>query len=133
MNAREKFYSDIERIKKHDRADNAGQYNGIRASRAVAELFEKQDRTLQSLSNSIASYWLSTYILNGDPQTEPTEEHVTWICDALDLILNQLDGDPCFTREDWEELRDMINDEAGDLDLDLLTSLLGAVMDHGAL
>ncbi len=133
MNAREKFYSDIERIKKHDRADNAGQYDGIRASRAIADLFEKQDRTLQSLSNSIATYWLDTYILNGDPQSEPTEEHVTWICDALDLLTQNLEGDTVFTQNDWAELRDMINEEAGDLDLDLLTSLLGQVMEHGAL
>ena len=39
MNDIQKFQADIKRIIKHDRADNGGVYDGVRASKTIAELF----------------------------------------------------------------------------------------------
>ncbi len=139
MDIIEKFYADVRRIIKFDRANNAN-YDGIRASKAVGALFVNQNRDITELANSIVDYWQNTYILNSsNSQTEPSENSITWIAAAYAL----LDGDfensasdeekAIFTQDDWKELCSLVNYEAQDLPLDLLTSLMSSFTEHNAL
>ena len=51
MNSIEKFVSDIGRIRKIDRAENGGRYDGVRACKKIAELFEANRFVVQSILN----------------------------------------------------------------------------------
>ena len=139
MDVIEKFYADVRRIIKFDRANNAS-YDGLRASKSVGTLFINQNRDISELANSIVDYWQNTYILNSpNIQTEPSENSITWLAAAYAL----LDGDfensasneekTIFTQDDWQELCELVNYEAQDLPLDLLTSLMSSFTEHKAL
>lgn len=139
MDIIEKFYADIKRTVKYDRANNAN-YDGIRASKEVSKLFVNQNRDIQELAQSIADYWVNSYIISSaTPNTEPSEKNITWIGAAFAL----LDGDfensasdeekSIFTKKDWKELCSLVNYEAEDLPLDLLTSLMSSFTEHNAL
>ena len=139
MDVIEKFYADVRRIIKFDRANNAS-YDGIRASKAAGNLFVNQNKDIGELANSIVDYWQNTYILNSpNLQSEPTENSITWLAAAYAL----LDGDfensasdeekAIFSQADWKELCELVNYEAQDLPLDLLTSLMSSFTNHNAL
>lgn len=130
----QKFYADVQRIQKHDRADNGGKYDGQRTCRAVEKLFISQFRDLGSLPQSFADYWDSTYIQNsGDLNQEPTPEHVDWLASALSLLDGNDDEDIHFSKEDWKELCKMVTYEAEDLPMDLLESLMTIFLSKGAM
>ncbi len=127
----EKFYSDVKRIVKLDRAHNAGTYDGIRASKAVAKHFVSQYRDLGELPFCIADYWEQTYIQNTQKKDdEPSDVNVTWLAAAMALLdgeflQNASDQEKnAFSNKDWKELCNLVNYEAEDLPLDLLTSLM---------
>lgn len=130
-----KFIADINKIKKHERADNGGRYDGKSVCEQVAKLFENNNRDKQNLARQVADYWLNTYAYNSpDFNNEPSEANVTKICE-FQLFLNGDVEDPYanVTASDWEELRDCVNDEAEDLDLDSLQNMMSIVLEKGAL
>ncbi len=131
MDIIEKFYADVKRILKHDRADNAGNYDGIRASKSIAKHFVSLYKDLGELPFCIADYWEQTYILTAKAtQDEPSEKNVTWLAAALALLegnfsQNASDQEKeAFSTDDWKELCKLVNYEAEDLPLGLLTSLM---------
>lgn len=133
----QKFYTDIQRIIKHDRADNGGAYDGLRASKSVSKYFIALQRDVGNLPHSIAEYWEQTYILPSSKlDSEPTMPHITWLAAAL-LLLNDSfkekansDEKTVFSKKDWEELCNLVNYEAGELPLEVLTSLMSIFTEH---
>ena len=67
----DKFYADVQKIKKRERADNPV-YDGKKASLAVASMFESMNRDLGDLPRSIGEYWITNYIdTSTDISSEP--------------------------------------------------------------
>lgn len=134
MNKSEKLCADIRRIAKHERMEHSGNYNGIRVCEQAAAAFRNSISGLGDLPASIAAYWLETYIYPAScPDDLPDTARIDWLSSALEL----LDGDDssagCFTSDDWVAFRDMVNAEAEELPLPVLSSLMGMIMNHGAL
>lgn len=130
----QKFYADVQRIQKHDRADNGGQYDGLRTCKAIDKLFVSQFRNLGDLPQSFADYWDSKYIQNStNLNQEPTPDHVDWLASALCLLDGTDSVDIQFSKEDWKELCKMVTYEAEDLPLDLLESLMTIFLSKGAM
>ena len=130
----QKFFSDVGKIIKHDRADNAGNYNAERASRAVADFFVSSNKGMAELPSSLAEYWLNNKVLphlSEDPC--PSADAIDWLGDAQELLDGTIGTDTHFSADDWAELRDMVNCEAEDLPIDALTSMMSVIMDHGAI
>ena len=135
MTTIDKFLSDIQKTLKYDRANNGGHYDAKRACTQITKLFETNNRHLGTLAASLGDYWLNTYILgSADLANEPSEQNIERIkafqnfCDA--------DSDADFsilTADDWENLRDFVDDEADTLDLDALQSMMGLILLNGAL
>ncbi len=131
MNSIEKFYTDVNRIVKHDRANNAGNYDGKRACKAVSKLFISLNKDLGELPTYIADYWENTYInASQSIQEEPSVKSTTWLAAALALLEGNFFSSAsdqektAFSIDDWKELCKIVNYEAEDLPLDLLTSLM---------
>ncbi len=57
---------------------------------------------------------------------------VTWLGDVCSVFLDEYEGST-LTKEDWIELRDIVNAEAGDFDIELLSRIMSLVLDNGAL
>ena len=135
MNSIEKFVSDIGRIRKIDRAENGGRYDGVRACKKIAELFERNNRNVPGVARLLSGYWLGTFVLPSPvPADEPSAENVARIR-AFQAFLDNDEAEDfsVLTRDDWETLRDFVDGEAETLDIGLLQNLMGMVLSHGAL
>ena len=129
----DKFYSDVQKIKKYDRANNPA-YDGLRASKAVASLFENCNHDLGELPKSISDYWIENYISpSQDMQSEPTDEHVEWLLTVLSFFDGNLDGAKDLPKKDWREIKELINYEAETLPIDVLTDLMKILVEKGAI
>ncbi len=131
MDIIEKFYADVKRILKQDRLNNGGNYESLRASKAVAKHFSSCNKDIAPLANSIAEYWLETYIVNSaTKEVEPSEKNITWLGAVLcllegDFFTNANDEEKnILSTNDWKELCSLVNYEAQDLPLDVLSSLM---------
>lgn len=130
----EKFVADARRVVKRDRADNGGAYDGLRASRKVAELFCGNVRSLGDLPNSIAEYWLDEHVASSESMDdEPSAEHIEWLASALSFLYGTLEKAVCFSDEDWRKLAEFVNYEAEDLPIDVLSSLMGVLVERRVL
>lgn len=134
MNATDKFHSDIQKAVKFDRANNGGRYDGARACAQVAQLLERYCRDVPSLARQVGDYWLNTYALaSDDVQSEPSERNVARLrafhsfLSGGDDLLDELSAD------DWENLRDFVDDEAETLDMDSLQRMMGVILERGAI
>ena len=135
MNLIDKFLSDIQKTIKYDRANNGGHYDAKRVCTQISKLFANNNRNLGSLAVSISDYWLNTYILgSADLANEPGEENIERIkafqsfCDADEEADYSI-----LTADDWETLRDFVDDEAENLDLDSLQNMMNLILQNGAL
>ena len=135
MTTIDKFLSDIQKTIKYDRANNGGHYDAKRACTQIARLFATNNRNIGSLAVSISDYWLNTYILGSQDLTnEPTEENIERIKAFQNFVDNAEEEDfSILTDDDWETLRDFVDDEAEDLDLDALQNMMGIILANGAL
>jgi hypothetical protein len=61
-----------------------------------------------------------------------TEKAMAWLASVGSILLLDYDGYP-HAKEDWEEIRDALSLDAGELDLDILEYALALVVDHGAI
>ena len=129
------FLSDIQKTIKYDRANNGGHYDAKRACTQIAKLFSNNNRHLGSLAVSISDYWLNTYILgSSELENEPTEENISRIQAFQCFIDNEEDESlDVLSADDWENLRDFVDDEAETLDLDALQNMMGMILSKGAL
>lgn len=133
MNDIQKFQADVKRIIKHDRADNGGSYDGIRASKSIAELFISSNKDCQGLAQSVSELWLTKITSSLKTEEEPSENNLSWLYDVQEFMDGTLDGDTVLTKADFEELRELIGYEAEELPVDMLTSMMSTIMSHDAL
>ena len=135
MTTIDKFLSDIQRIIKHDRANNGGHYDAKRACTQISQLFASNNKNLGSLAVSISDYWLNTYVLaSADIENEPSEQNIEKIKAFQAFADADESGDfSSLTSDDWENLRDFVDDEAENLDLDSLQNMMNLILQNGAL
>lgn len=55
-----------------------------------------------------------------------------WLSTLAGILEKDYD-DEALDRSEWERIRDIVNEAAGDLDLETLTYAMGLVLEHGAL
>lgn len=133
MTNMDKFYADVQKIKKYDRANNA-KYDGIRASKSVASLFETRTRSFGDLGISISQYWMQHYIENTkEPDNEPTDAHVQWLMTVLSYFDGELDSEHDLPKKDWKAISEFINYEAETLPINILTELMGVLVEKKVL
>lgn len=133
MTNTDKFLADIKRIIKRNRSDNT-HYDGMECSRQVGNLFCSYHKDLGDLPSSIIQHWLTQYIEpSSELQEEPTREHQDWLADVLEFLAGEEGEFKSITHEDWVALRDLINYEAEDLPVEVLSSLMGVLLERGAL
>lgn len=124
----DKFYADIQRIKKRDRADNPT-YDGLRASNAVVSLFEQSNRDLGDLPHSIGDYWIRNYIeKSSDMNNEPTDENTEWLITVLSFLDGSLESKHDIPKKDWKAILEFIDYEAESLPINVLTDLMSVLM-----
>ena len=135
MNSIDKFLSDIQKTLKYDRANNGGHYDAARACTQIAKLFANNNRHLGTLAVSLGDYWLNTYILQSeDVAQEPSEQNIERIKAFQNFCDSAEDEDySVLTSDDWETLRDFVDDEAETLDLDSLQNMMSIILANGAL
>lgn len=134
MDNNSKFYADIQRILKYDRANNNGNFNPERACKEIGNRFTSSYKNFGALPEGIAQYWLENKVLSSsDISQEPTEDTINWILDADDFLSAEKDKTYCFSKIDWEGIRDLVNAEACDLDINLLSDLMSIIVENGAL
>ena len=86
------------------------------------------------MPEGISQYWLENKVLSSsDISQEPTEDTINWILDADDFLSAEKDKTYCFSKTDWEEIRELVNAEACDLDINLLSDLMSIIVENGAL
>lgn len=134
MDSIQKFYTDIDKIKKHERADNSGKYDGGRACQKIGDFFCASNRSLGEIGASFADYWMQTYITpSSDPVNEPTDANVEKLAAFQALLEGSTEGTECLTTDDWKELCSLVNCEAEEIPLDLLNDLMTIFVDKKAL
>ena len=135
MNSIDKFISDIQKTIKYDRANNGGHYDAKRACTQIAKLFSNNNKHLGTLAVSLGDYWLNTYILaSGNLENEPSDTNIERLKAFQSFIDNEDNADfSILSNDDWETLRDFVDDEAEELDLDSLQNMMSIILANGAL
>ena len=98
------------------------------AKRPLSEA-ECFDRVFGGFPASLREEVLAMYLEKARADSERAAE---WAATLAGILYGDYDGGP-FSREDWEELRDLISENAGDLDMGLVTYAMTLVVDHGAI
>lgn len=132
MNLIQKFCSDIERIKKHNR-DSSGKLNVSIAKNQIVSLFENNNRHLGELPHSLTDYWLSEYV---EPELssgakEFSNETIDKLCAMYAFLTDDEDTDS-LNEKDWQKIGEAVNYEAEDLPMDTLSSLMKTLVDKKA-
>lgn len=133
MTNTDKFFADIKRIIKRNRADGA-QYDPLACCRQVTQLFSSYNKDLGDLPNSIGDYWLKEYIMPSTQlEEEPTVQHQDWLADVLELLAGEEGEFKSIMPKDWVALRDFVGFEAEELPMEVLSSLMGVLLERGVL
>ena len=133
MTNTDKFFADIKRIIKRNRADGA-QYDPLACCRQVTQLFSSYNKDLGDLPNSIGEYWFKHYIVPSTQQEEePTPQHQDWLADVLEFLSGEEGEFKSITPKDWIVLRDFVGFEAEELPMEVLSSLMGVLLEKGVL
>ena len=100
----------------------------------IGNRFASSYKNFGALPEGISQYWLENKVLSSsDISQEPTEDTINWILDADDFLSAEKDKTYCFSKTDWEEIRELVNAEACDLDINLLSDLMSIIVENGAL
>lgn len=133
MDSIQKFYSDIEKIKKHNRNQD-GVLDLQKTTDAIISLFEQNNRGLCDLPHSLCEHWVKTYV---NPEIDSgsqdlSRETIEKLC-AMQAFLEGSDETDCLDSNDWHEIADAVNYEAEDLPMDLLSQMMMTIVDKRAL
>ena len=129
-----KFYADVQRCLKHERSDIPGGYDGLHAAKAVGKVFVSYNADLGSLPVAIADYWEQHYITESENlAAEPTEAHIDWLAFVLSFIDGEADAEQDIPIEDWNELAELVNSEAADLPIDVLSGMMSVLLERSVL
>ena len=127
-----KFLSNIQRIKKHDRQNNSGNPDYNRIFRELNSLFLRSTSCPADLARSVFEYWENEYIFNSQNQKEePSEENSQKLAAMLAFLEDSDEFQSVLTQKDWQELGDLVNNEAEDLPVDILQSLMRVLVEKG--
>lgn len=125
MQAIDKLKSDMDDwVRRSGRAPGNREFDSLRSTfaRSVPKV---PDDTLAGLFTT----FLSRY---GSGAADESEKAINWLIGVGSLLLSDYDGTP-FTRADWEEIRELVTIDSGEIDVDTLTYVLGQALEHGAL
>ena len=133
MDVIQKFFSDIEKIKKHNR-DASGKLNTNAVVSQIEKLFETNNRGFCDLPHTLVEYWEKQYASQElDSGVEDlSRECIDKLC-AMQAFLNNDDETDCLTHEDWQEIADAVNYEAEDLDMEILSQMMSTLVEKRAL
>lgn len=67
-----------------------------------------------------------------DRQVKDAGSAVAWLLVIAGIFLQDYDGSP-LSDEDWRELRDILSEASGELDMDILSYAMTLVVEHKAL
>lgn len=134
----DKFASDAAKIVSRSQASAAGRPESstgesTAAQKLAAELsrhFEIWTRDYGNLGSMISQYWKDRYTAMLATEAGRTAALV-WLEFALALISGNFTADMDFPDDDWAELREIVSSEAEELDLELLTTILGVIVERG--
>ena len=130
----DKFLADCKRHIKRYREEAGTGYDGLIASEKIAELFASWRKDLGDVPKSLAEYWVTEYIASSSElQDEPTREHLDWLACLLEFLEGEHSSFECFSKKDWETIRDCINYEAEVLPVDSLTTLMSTRLEKQVL
>lgn len=131
----QKLYSDIEKIKKHKR-NSSGTLDLNKVATQVSEMFQRNNRDFCDLPNSLAEYWVKTYVypqidLNAN---DLSQESVDKLCAMQAFLDNDIEDDTdCLTLDDWKQIAAFVNFEAEDMPIDLLSQMMSILVEKRAL
>ena len=77
----------------------------------------------------IFTTFLSRY---GSGDQESAARAMDWLAGVGSLLMSDYDGTP-FAKADWEEIRELVTIDSGEIDMETLTYVLGQALEHGAL
>ena len=135
MDSIQKLYSDIEKIKKHNR-NSSGTLDLNKVATQVSEMFQRNNRDFCDLPNSLAEYWVKTYVypqidLNAN---DLSQESVDKLCAMQAFLDNDIaDDTDCLTLDDWKQIAAFVNFEAEDMPIDLLSQMMSILVEKRAL
>ena len=133
MDDSQKFYSDIEKIKKNIRASHPA-YSSQEACEQVRSLFVSNHRDAAPLATSFIDYWEETFIKNsGSPDEEPTEQNIRRLAALNALLYGKDENIEIFLPDELKELCSLTNLEAEDVPIDLLNDIMTIFVDNKAL
>ena len=130
MDSIQKLVSDIEKVKKHYRAEHNNNYDGEKVCLQIADLFARTNRNLSSVAQSFADHWYSTYIISSaDIKNEPSEDNITRLTALQSILDGEPEGTDLLTDEDWQSLCETVNAEAEDIPIETLNSLMSIFLE----
>ncbi|MGN0728500.1 hypothetical protein [Treponema sp.] len=129
----QKFYSDVQKIKKRCRAENPNA--GAKEICAQIEImFSNANRSLKPLAEAFFSYWMNSRISSSaDISSEPTDEHIKILGAMQALIDNDISLTDALSKNDWKELCQITSCEADGIPLETLNSLMSVFLDKQAM
>ena len=102
---------------------------GRSAAEISASMRSSAERAFASLPRGLKDDLLQA--LEGKIRSEPARAS-DWLMAAAAVLLMDYAGE-ALSLEEWRELRDMVSEASGELDMELLEYAMGLVLDHGAL
>jgi hypothetical protein len=125
MQAIDKLKSDLDDWSRH-----VGRTPGNRDFEALRLAFLRSvpkvpDETLSALFTTFLSRF-------GSGGEDASAKAVGWLVGIGSLLLADYDGTP-FTKAEWEEIRELVTIDSGEIDMETLSYVLGLALEHGAL
>ncbi len=135
----QRFYSDLEKIKKHYRQEHETSYDPTELCEEIRTFFGKSNKDVQNLAYSFADYWRDEYIAKSSQmQDEPSAENLNKLTAMQALLYVTEDDDQaaeteCLSEKDWKELCRLTNYEAEEIPLELLNAMMMIFVNKQAL
>jgi hypothetical protein len=125
MQPTDKFRTDLDQAAR--RAAGRGEAAEIEALRSFFI------RSFPKVGDETKAALFSSYLeRRRAPDPEAAVRATAWLSGVGSILLLDYDGTP-FTKSDWEDIREAVVLEEGDLDLELLEYAMSLVLEHGAL
>lgn len=125
----DKFYSDADRLM--TRASVPGSLLEPRkCAQELIRLYMGWARDYGTLGTDLAEYWEGKYA-NTLTTPEGRKSAIEWFGALLSLLAGQFEPSMNFSNDDWSEIRDSVNAEAEELDIELLSSIMTIIVDRG--
>ncbi len=128
-----KFFSDVDKLKKHIRQNNRGKCDYDAVKKDLRSLFERAANCPTDFPSSLYEYWENEYIYkSADLSEEPSQDNIGRLGAMVAFLNNSEEYDDLLSQEDWEEMGRLIDYEAEDLPVELLQELMAILVSHGA-